>query len=137
MIPMSIHLVAYAAAGPAHAIAAPALDGMMLFGFLMSVFTLVVFLHQQQFGGALPLLAVCLGAMAVYGFVQGELATGVLVGLWSCATLRHWRRQRILLADKAEASEATDWAEESRITRMFGPMRSRRRRGGNSMGGEA
>jgi len=124
LAPTTIDLVA--TAGSFHAVQPPQLDRMMLFGFLASFATLVCLTQQREHRAFRLSLAICLAAMAVYGFLQGAWALGLVVGVWSLATARRWRRQRQMFLGTFRAwqsdvaQQANAWANDSRVSRMFG-----------------
>jgi hypothetical protein len=107
-------------------IAAPPLDGVMLFGFLAAVLTLVCWLHRDQSSRAAGAFAVCLAAMAVYGFLQGAWPLGMILGVRAGDAFcrrgngkagRPNNKPRRLSARTSPQYRVS----ESRMSRMFGP----------------
>ncbi len=103
----------------------PQLDVMMLAGFIGSILTLLFWMHQRQSRSCIAALAVCLAGMAIYGFLQGAWALGIIACLWAISTFHRWHHQTLvhkpitrglrLLAE----SRPRLWDSESRISRMF------------------
>jgi hypothetical protein len=72
----------------------PALDVLMLSGFLLSILTLLIWMHPIQSRHRLLAFAAALVGLAVYGFLQGAWPLGVVAIAWSAATLRRWHQWR-------------------------------------------
>ena len=120
-------IVAVAATGTVHH-AEPQLDSLMLFGFLSAFLTLVFYLNRHQSKAIMAALAVCLATAAAYGFLQGAWPLGVIETVWSAMTLRRLfmpRSERTASQQPRQGvTEAmpSPFENESRISRMFGPM---------------
>jgi hypothetical protein len=107
--------------------ALPQMDGLMLFGFLAAIATLACYASRHQSWSVVVVLAMCLAADAVYGFLQGAWPLGLIQGVGSVMTLQRWyskknigkhnNRSSLIAAD----SSHHPWESESRVSRLFGP----------------
>ena len=118
--------IASIAAAGASSHEAPQMDSLMLFGFLSTFFTLVFFIYQHESRSTLRMFAICLAVTAIYGFLEGSWALGIVVAIWSIVTFRRSSEARPILERKVQRRvvmklpDAVD--SESRISRMFGPI---------------
>lgn len=103
----------------------PQLDLLTVSGFLVSLLTLLVWMHLGQSKACTLTFAACLLALAAYGFLQGAWPLGIVASIWSAATVRRWRQwDDIIIAAEATprrrlAFSEERWAGESRMRRMF------------------
>ncbi|MDP9175839.1 MAG: hypothetical protein M3O30_18530 [Planctomycetota bacterium] len=123
---MAAVMALHRGASAAPTVPAPPLDGLMLFGFFMSIVALVCWGYERESKSFVMGLGVSLGALAVYAFLQGAWPLGILVAAWSVATVRRWWREKFVSRHKNRAAWLMDaapekWTHESRISRMFGP----------------
>jgi hypothetical protein len=70
----------------------PQLDVLMLSGFLISIFTLLVWMHPVPSRLQALVFAASLAGLAVYGFLQGAWPIGIVAMVWSAAALRRWQQ---------------------------------------------
>jgi hypothetical protein len=103
----------------------PQLDGLMLFGFLGAVATLVFFSLQSRSPSFVLVFSICSAAMALFAFMQGAWPLGIVECVWSVAIFRRWYVSRKLLKRRNRAAAMTKpWLNESRVTRLFDSMTS-------------
>jgi len=104
--------------------AAPPMDVLMVLGFLTALLTLLFWMHQRQFRSAVMGLAICLAAMAVFGFLAGAWPLGLIIFAWSASTFSRWRNERDTGGGVIEKpvfraiAIPGQWDIESRITRI-------------------
>jgi hypothetical protein len=110
---------------PAAPFTPPALDVLMLVGFLGSILTLLFWMHQRQSRSRVAALAVCLAGMAIYGFLQGAWPLGIIECVWSVSAFQRWRHKTVVHKPNTRGlwvlaeSRPRLWDNESRISRMF------------------
>ena len=94
--PVTIKTVSPIATAPVmHGFAAvppPQLDVVMLFGFLISILTLLIWMHPVPSRLNTLAFAVSLAGLAVYGFLQGAWPLGIVAMIWSGAALMRWHQ---------------------------------------------
>ena len=114
-------------AGPPARPQPPPLDAVMLLGFVAAFATVVCYLHRRRSRSVLLAMAVCLAAVAAYGFLQGAWPLGLLEAFWCGATMHQWRESGRFVHTRrgSRHREISSWsnlsAKESHISRMFGP----------------
>jgi hypothetical protein len=74
------------------AVPPPQLDVVMLFGFFISILTLLIWMHPAPSRLNTLAFAVSLAGLAIYGFLQGAWPLGIVAMIWSAAALMRWRR---------------------------------------------
>jgi membrane-anchored protein YejM (alkaline phosphatase superfamily) len=105
----------------------PPMDVLAVSGFLVSVLTLLFWMHRRQSTKVVLALAVSLTAMSIYGFLQGAWPLGIILCVWSAAAFRQWYEGKEVLplskpmTGRAAQSKVGTIDFESRINRMFGP----------------
>ena len=103
---------------------APQLDVLMLFGFFAGILTLLFWMHRRQSRSAVMGLAVCLAAMAVYGFLEGAWPLGIVVSVLSASAFCRWHNEkyvgRAVSGNRRIRAVALPgrWDMESRISRV-------------------
>jgi hypothetical protein len=117
---MSAHLpgVVHAVMSHPASAAAPLLDGVMLFGFVAGLFTLLCYKEQNCSKVAVLGLAIGSAAMAAFAFLKGVWPLGIVEIAAAIASLQKWRQQN----RKAVMKYHNPWQIESRINRLFGSM---------------
>ena len=104
-----------------HSMTPPQFQGVMFFGFVSAVMTLLFFIHQRQSRRVVLALSISLAAMAVYGFMQGAWPLGIVEVVWSCATFERWRAAKNAGRRCARPEiGAPQWSVQDRLSRMFG-----------------
>jgi hypothetical protein len=88
-----VNSVSYAAAIASRP-PAPPMDVLMVCGFLTAILTLLLWMHQGRSRAAAMWLAICLAAMAVFGFLSGAWPLGFIIAAWSASAFSRWRNDR-------------------------------------------
>src|SRR5580658_9924734 len=100
-----------------HTPPAPPMDVVAVFGFFAAFLTLVVALHHTR--RATLLMAVCLTALAIYGFMVGAWPAGFVLLALSAGRVARWRRWpavRRTWTFYAESNERDHWSAQTRVT---------------------
>jgi hypothetical protein len=71
-----------------HAVPAPPLNTVMLFGFLSVVAAAVCYLYRHDSRAAMFTFAASLAATGVYGFLEGAWPLGILETMWALGAAR-------------------------------------------------
>jgi hypothetical protein len=78
-------------------IAPPQPDVLMMSGFFLSIFTLLVWMHPVRSRLRTLVFAACLAGMATYAFLQGAWPVGIVATVWSASALRRWHQKQDLV----------------------------------------
>jgi hypothetical protein len=102
----------------------PQIDVLMLSGFLISLLTLVVWMHPVCTRSRTLAFAACLLGLAIFGFLQGAWPLGVVAIVWSAATLQRWRQEKDIFTGVNEARRRivfsqVHWESGSAKSRKF------------------
>jgi hypothetical protein len=108
---------------------APALDCVMLLGFLSAFFTLAIWPYRRRTTQSRIAFCVGLIGLSVYCGLAGAWPAGFIGVAWAITAARESSadnkpapRAKIYL-QRAALFPAEHWNMESRMTRMFGPHR--------------
>ncbi len=74
----------------------PQLDVLMFSGFVLSIFTLLVWMHPVKSRFHAFVFAACLGGLATYGFLQGAWPLGIVATVWSASAFWRWHQKKDL-----------------------------------------
>jgi hypothetical protein len=116
-----VNTVSYAAATASRP-PAPPMDVLMVCGFMTAILTFLLWMYQGRSKAAGMALAICLAAMAVFGFLAGAWPLGFVVIAWSGSVFARWRKQSGAPDEEMERSAVRVlaspglWHNESRIT---------------------
>jgi hypothetical protein len=102
----------------------PQLDVLMLSGFLLSILTLVIWLHPVKSRPRTFAFATAIAGLALFGFMQGAWPLGIVAIVWSAATLQRWHQGNDIVVAVNEARQRLlfsqlHWENGSRNSRMF------------------
>jgi TRAP-type C4-dicarboxylate transport system permease small subunit len=99
------------------------MDAVLMFGFVTGFFTVVALLYRRELRTGFPVLAVSIGASAVYGFMQGAWPLGfILLTMTSLEFLSWWRVPATPVQPRAAIPRLTQVSlcdRDARISRMF------------------
>jgi hypothetical protein len=105
-----------------HAVPAPPLDHVMLFGFLSVFAAGVCYLHRHDSRAAMLTFAASLAATGVYGFLEGAWPLGILETAWALGAARKGLQlQGKSFGRKRQPAFAPDLASrQSRYKEIYG-----------------
>jgi hypothetical protein len=99
----ALHPIATAAALHHLPTTPPQLDVLMLSGFLLSILTLVIWLHPVKSRLHSFVFATAIAGLALFGFMQGAWPLGIVAIVWSAATLQRWHQGKDIVVAVNEA----------------------------------
>jgi len=97
--PVAINTLTLIATAPAlhrFQAAAPQADVLMMSGFFLSIFTLLVWMHPVRSKFRALVFAACLAGLATYGFLQGAWPLGIVATVWSASAFWRWHQKKEL-----------------------------------------
>jgi len=103
----------------------PQMDVLMVAGFLTSVLTLLLWMHLGKSRACTLAFAMSLSALAIFAFLQGAWPLGMVIVVWSVASIGRWRQGKDIFpaANDKPRDRITfpngPWAEVSRVSRIF------------------
>jgi hypothetical protein len=102
----------------------PALDGVMVFGFIVAFLTLVCLLYRHDFKTRFPLLPILFSGSAAYGFLVGAWPLGFVLCAVAIGEFRQWWKRPVSIDQPRNVAkmriEKPVNVCESRMSRMFG-----------------
>jgi hypothetical protein len=102
---------------------APHMDVLMVSGFLISILTLLLWMHLGQSRTCTVAFAVCLLALTAFAFLQGAWPLGIVMIVWSAAAFRQRRpgKDTVIAVNKMpwHKNRFSQWESESPKSRTF------------------